>query len=101
VSGRLDAALSELAAAIREEVSCAAASAPPAPDRLLDVGQVSDLLGGVSRSFIYSAFAHGDLKSVKIGKRRCVRASAVEQFIRDAATGGDRMVAPARRGARP
>lgn len=100
MTGRLDAVLAELAEAIRQEVAQAAASAPPAPERLLDVDQVADLLGGVSRSFIYSAFAHGDLRSVKVGRRRLVPAGAVEQFIRNAATGGDRTVGHARQDTR-
>lgn len=39
---------------------------------LHDITTVQKLLGGVSRSMVYELFASGELKSVKLGKRRLV-----------------------------
>ena len=39
---------------------------------LYDITTIQKLLGGISRSTIYELFQSGQLKSVKLGKRRFV-----------------------------
>ena len=77
MSARLEAALAELAAAIREEVATAAA---PAPERLLDVDEAAITLG-IGRSRLYSEISAGRLRSVSVGRRRLVPAQAIAEFI--------------------
>ena len=77
---RLEAALAELAAAIREEVVAAPAS--PAPDRLLGVTEAADALG-IGRSATYAELQAGRLRSVKVGRRRLIPAAALASFIAD------------------
>jgi excisionase family DNA binding protein len=79
MTDRLDAALLELAAAIREEVS-AASSAPPAPDRLLDIEEAGATLG-IGRTATYGELAAGRLRSVRVGRRRLIPAGAIAAFI--------------------
>ena len=78
MSARLEAALAELAAAIRDEV--AAAAAAPAPDRLLDVDEAASLLG-LGRTAVYGELQAGRLASIKIGRRRLVPAGAIAVYI--------------------
>jgi len=83
---RLEAALAELAEAIRAEVRAEAAPFPSAPDPPLSIADPARLLG-IGRSAVYQVIAHGHLQSVKIGRRRLVPARAVTRFI-DEALGG-------------
>jgi excisionase family DNA binding protein len=78
MSARLEAALAELAAAIREEVATAAPAAAPGPDRLLSIDEAADVLG-IGRSRLYAELAAGQLRSVKIGRRRLVPSSAIAE----------------------
>lgn len=48
--------------------------------RLIAVEEAADLLG-VGRTAAYGLIANGALKSLKIGKRRLVPISAIEDFI--------------------
>lgn len=79
---RLEAAVAELVAALREEL----AQAPPAamPDRLLDVDEAATVLG-VSRTSVYQELQAGRLRSVKVGRRRLIPSSAIAEFIGDRA----------------
>jgi excisionase family DNA binding protein len=79
VTARLDAALTELADAIREEVRAELASERGAPDRLLDVASAAEA-AGVGRSLLYSMIADGRVRSVKLGRRRVVPASAIAEL---------------------
>lgn len=81
MSARLDAAVAELVAALREELR---AEAMPAPPRLLSVAEVGALTG-LGRSIIYELLADGRLGSVKVGRRRLVSLTAVQAFIAEAA----------------
>ena len=81
MSDRLAAALAELVEALREEVRAEAEAGPRAPDRLYDVGEAASALG-IQRSKLYGLIAAGELRSVKVGRRRLVPAGAVAEFIR-------------------
>jgi excisionase family DNA binding protein len=79
---RLDAALAELAAAIRDEV--AANATPPAadgPPALLSLKEAARRLN-IGRSALYDGpIATGSLKTIKVGRRRLVPADALAEFI--------------------
>ncbi len=84
MSDRLDAALAELAAAIRAEL----AEARPAagPDRLLSVDEAAAQLG-IGRSALYSGpIARGELRTLVVGRRRLVSSSALQDFIEQASS---------------
>lgn len=74
---RLEAALAELAAAIREEV--AATTLPGAPDRLLTAEQAAEHLN-VGRTTVYELMAAGRLRRVKVGRRTLVPSSALAEL---------------------
>jgi excisionase family DNA binding protein len=80
---RLDAALRELAEAIREEVRTEAATDPRTPDRLLSITEAAEALG-IGRTATYSELEAGRLRSVKVGRRRLVPASAIAERIQAA-----------------
>jgi len=84
MSDRLDAALRELAEAIREQVRVEAAPIAGAPDRLLSVLEAATMLG-LGRSALYGELQGGRLRSVKVGRRRLVPAAAVAAYIDRAA----------------
>ena len=48
---------------------------------LHDITTVQKLLGGVSRSTVYELFASGQLKSVKVGKRRFVTNDEALRYV--------------------
>jgi excisionase family DNA binding protein len=79
MTDRLDAALRELADAIRAEV---AAAGVPAPDRLLGIDEAAAMLG-LGRSRVYGLIAGGELGSLKVGRRRLIPSSAIREFIED------------------
>ena len=81
---RLEAALAELAAAIRAEMAEAMAAEAGAPDRLLSVDEAAAALG-IGRSLTYELMARGDLRSVKAGRRRLVPSSAIAELTRESA----------------
>ncbi len=78
MTDRLAAAVTELVAALRDELR--AETAQPAPDRLLSVDEAGVALG-LGRSKIYDLVRSGDLASLKAGRRRLVSAGAVRDFI--------------------
>lgn len=77
MTDRLEAAIAELAAAVRE-----AAGPPPAagPDRLLGLDEAGAMLG-IGRSRLYAELDAGRLRSVKVGRRRLVPGEAIAAFI--------------------
>ena len=75
MSDRLERALLELAAAIREELVQAA---QPAPDRLLDIPSAAAALN-VGRTRLYAELDAGRLRSIRIGRRRLIPASAIAE----------------------
>lgn len=76
MSGRLEAALAELAAAIREEV--AEAARPDGP-QLLSVEDAAQL-AGIGRTALYSLIANGRVRSVSLGRRRLVPRAAIAEL---------------------
>ena len=79
MSDRLDAAIVELAAALRAEL---AAKAPPQPGlpRLVSVEAAAQALG-LARSSVYRLVSDGALRTVKVGGRRLVSEAALAEFI--------------------
>lgn len=76
---RLEAALAELAEAIREEVR-AEASPATGPDRLLSIDEAAAALA-IGRSALYGEIQSGRLRSVTVGRRRLIPAAAIGEFI--------------------
>lgn len=76
MSVRLEAALAELVAALREELA-----ERPAPVELLSVEQAAHR-AGIGRSMAYELIRRGELESVRIGRRRLVPADAVAELAR-------------------
>jgi len=75
---RLEAAVSELVEALREEL---AAGDPPAHDRLLDVTEAAQLLG-IGRTALYGELQAGRIESIVIGERsRRIPQSAIDRYI--------------------
>jgi excisionase family DNA binding protein len=80
VSARLEAALAELAAAIREEVG--AATIAPGPDRLLSIDEAAAALG-LGRTRLYAEIQGGRLRVIHVGRRVLVPAAAIAAYITD------------------
>lgn len=77
-SSRLEAALVELAEAIREEIRSELEPAAPGPERLLSIPEAAEALG-IGRTLVYDLIASGRLRTVKVGRRRLVPASSIVQ----------------------
>jgi len=77
---RLEAALAELAEAIRDEVRAELTATAAAPDRMLNVDEASTALGQ-GRSRIYQEISAGRLRSCVAGRRRLIPASAIAEYI--------------------
>jgi excisionase family DNA binding protein len=60
---------------------------PAGSARLHNIESVMDRLG-VGRSTVFAAIAGGQLRSVKVGRRRLVPESAITQFIQNLETAG-------------
>lgn len=75
MSARLEAALAELAAAIREEVRAEVAR-DGGPVELLDVGTAARR-SGIGRTLMYRLIADGTVRSVKVSRRRLIPADAL------------------------
>jgi excisionase family DNA binding protein len=83
MSDRLALAVAELVAALRDEL---AAERPtgPAPERLLTIAEAAEAMS-VGRTSIYGLIDAGKLRSLKVGRRRLIPASAVAELAeRDA-----------------
>jgi excisionase family DNA binding protein len=83
MTDRLALALAELADAIRAEVRAEAAP-PETPDRLLSVDEAAAMLG-IGRSVLYSEIGAGRLRSLRVGRRRLLSASAIRDYIAERA----------------
>lgn len=81
MSDRLAAAVFELIEAIREEARAEAVAIPRPPDRLLSVTEAAEALG-IGRTALYAELQAGRCRSVKVGRRRLVPASAVAEYAR-------------------
>ncbi|MDP9269701.1 MAG: excisionase family DNA-binding protein [Chloroflexota bacterium] len=84
---RLEAALAELAAAIRAEVAVAARPADGPPE-LLSVERAARQLG-IGRSRLYDEIGSGRLRSIRIGRRRLIPADALGELAGQKAGGDD------------
>jgi excisionase family DNA binding protein len=74
------AATDALAAAILAAVRAEAVSNDAGPEQLLSIDQAAGL-AGVGRTSIYAAIGAGRLRSVKVGRRRLVPASAIADLV--------------------
>ena len=73
------AATDALAAAILDAVRAEAVSNDAGPEQLLSIDRAA-VLAGVGRTTIYAAIGAGRLRSVKVGRRRLVPASAIAEL---------------------
>jgi len=79
---RVNAAVAELAAALREQLRVEMAEARNDPPSLIDVPEAARLLG-VSRTTAYTLLdAPEGLPTVRVGRRRLIRRVDVEAFAR-------------------
>jgi excisionase family DNA binding protein len=76
IRAAVDALVSVLLAAVTPEPA-------DAPERLHDVGSAAALLG-IGRSALYGEMQAGRLRSLAIGRRRLIPASAIADYIRRA-----------------
>jgi hypothetical protein len=74
---RLEAAVAELAAALRDELRAEVQPVADGPERLLTIEQARQAMGGIARSTLYAELVAGRVRSVKVGRRRLVPASAI------------------------
>ena len=81
MSDRLESALAELAEAIRAELRAELRDVAGAPDRLLDVGAAAEALS-IGRTALYSAISRGQIRSIVVGRRRLIPASAIAELAR-------------------
>jgi excisionase family DNA binding protein len=73
------AATDALAAAILAAVRAEADDHDAGPEQLLSIDRAA-ILAGVGRTSIYAAIGAGRLRSVKVGRRRLVPASALAEL---------------------
>jgi excisionase family DNA binding protein len=76
MSDRLEAALAELADALREELRAELAGHDGGPVQLLSIHEAARI-AGVGRTTLYAELQAGRLPSVKIGRRRLIPADAL------------------------
>jgi excisionase family DNA binding protein len=80
VSDRIEAAIRELAEALREDLAAEARLAGPGlPDRLYSVDEAAALLG-IGRTALYGEIQAGRCRSLKVGRRRLVPSSAISDY---------------------
>jgi excisionase family DNA binding protein len=78
MNDRLTTALTELVAALRDEIATEHRPSDREPDRLLSIEQAAQALG-VGRTALYSEIGAGRIRSVKVGRRRLVPSSAIRE----------------------
>ena len=78
MSDRLTAAVTELVAALRDEIATERRPSDREPDRLLSIEQAARALG-IGRTALYSEIGAGRIRSVKVGRRRLVPSSAISE----------------------
>lgn len=71
-----------VAALVAEEL----AKRADGPRPLLDIPTAQVALGGISRPSVYALINSGALRSVKVGRRRLIPASAVADYIENPPT---------------
>lgn len=80
MSARLDAALAEFTAALREEIAAQLMPPDAAPEQLLDVRAAARALS-CGRSLIYSEIGRGRLSSLHVGRRRLIPVSSIRAYV--------------------
>jgi excisionase family DNA binding protein len=80
LSDRLERAVAELVAAIREEIAAEIEASRRGPDRLLSIREAAARLG-VARTTAYRLIGDGRLRSFRVGGRRLVSESAIAELI--------------------
>jgi excisionase family DNA binding protein len=78
MSDRLAAAVTELVAALRDEIAIERRPSNREADRLLSIEQAARALG-IGRTALYSEIGAGRIRSVKVGRRRLVPSSAITE----------------------
>jgi len=78
MNDRLATAVTELVAALRDEIATERRPSEREPDRLLSIEQAARALG-VGRTALYSEIGAGRIRSVKVGRRRLVPSSAIRE----------------------
>ena len=79
VGERLRDAVMELVEALRDEIAVEAARpSEKEPDRLLSIAEAARALG-IGRSALYSEISARRIRSVKVGRRRLVPSSAINE----------------------
>ena len=78
MSDRLTAAVTELVAALRDEIATQRRPSEREPDRLLSIEQAARVLG-IGRTALYSEIGAGRIRSVKVGRRRLIPSSAISE----------------------
>jgi excisionase family DNA binding protein len=78
MNDRLSTALTELVAALRDEIATEHRPVQREPDRLLSIEQAARALG-IGRTALYSEIGAGRIRSVKVGRRRLVPSSAISE----------------------
>jgi excisionase family DNA binding protein len=75
---RLTAAVTELVAALRDEIATERRPTERQPDHLLSIEQAARALG-IGRTALYSEIGTGRIRSVKVGRRRLVPSSSITE----------------------
>ena len=78
MNDRLATAVTELVAALRDEIATERCPTQREPDRLLSIEQAARALG-IGRTALYSEIGAGRIRSVKVGRRRLVPSSAITE----------------------
>ena len=78
MNDRLVTAMTELVAALRDEIATELRPIERKPDRLLSIEQAARALG-IGRTALYSEIGAGRIRSVKVGRRRLVPSSAISE----------------------
>ena|SRR5688572_2503219 len=85
MTARLQAALAELADAISDEVRAELADRIGGPPELLSISQAARHLG-IGRTATYDAIGRGELRSLKVGRRRLIPADALVELTQRGTT---------------
>jgi excisionase family DNA binding protein len=78
MSDRLTTAVTELVAALRDEIATQRRPSEREPDRLRSIDQAARALG-IGRTALYSEIGAGRIRSIKVGRRRLIPSSAISE----------------------
>jgi excisionase family DNA binding protein len=76
---RVREAVDALAAALLDAIREQARPVAEGPERLLSIPEAADL-AGLGRSALYDLIGRGELRTLKVGRRRLVPASAIAEL---------------------